>query len=146
MKQLLTLLFLLSCAGVPRVRQPLLDQEIRVRPEGFTNQICTKHSASGVCEIMDRVVYDLADEATRQRLIEVKLICSVGGVRFRVMQAEPCLYRTHTDVKRFIGIPVKRTLVIDEKLCMPGELQKLLDRKTYCAPQGSVSERGMQWN
>jgi hypothetical protein len=95
---------------------------------------------------MNKVVYDLADPATRNRLIGVKLICNVGGVRFRLMQAEPCLYRTRTDVKTFLGIPVQRKLIIEEKICLPRGLETLLDRKTYCAALGSASERGMKWN
>lgn len=146
MTRFLWVLFLTACVATSRVRGPLLEQELRFRPQGLTNQVCTLPKLDGTCEQMDRVVYDLSDPQTRERLIGVKLICNVAGVRFRIMKDEPCLYRAHERVKRFIGIPTKRELIIDEKICVPESLGTLLDRNTYCAPLGSASERGMKWN
>lgn len=146
MKLLLGLLILVGCVSAPSVRQPLIEQEIRVRPDGFSNQICVKRNAKDECEQKDTVIYDLSDQATRDRLIEVKMICNVGGKRFRVCAKAPCLYSSKTNVVKFLGIVIRRELVVDETITMPEGLQELLDKKTYCAPLGSVSERGMQWN
>jgi hypothetical protein len=144
---LFCLLLLVGCVMTPRTRQPLLDQEIRVRPEGFVNQVCTQFDQSGKCLAMDKVIYDLTNKETRDRLIQVKLICNISGQRFRIMQDEACVYRTeYQTTRRFIGIPTKKELVVLEKLCMPKDLQTLLDRKAYCAAYGSASERGMKWN
>lgn len=139
------MLFISGCTSTS-VRQPLLDEEIRVRPQGFTNQICLERKFDGTCTKIDVAIFDLSIADTRARLREVELICDVAGKRYRVCGDEPCIYTQHEEVKRFLGIPVSRKIVVDDKIYMPQQLQKLLDTQTYCAPQGSASEGMMQWN
>lgn len=142
------LIMITGCTSTPQLypRSPLIDQEMRFRPsfdKGPTHQICAEiDPKTKNCARMDVATYDLTDQATRDRLVAVKLICKVGLDRMRVCPAKPGLCMGSWWHETFLGFTTKRWYVEDKYLPVPEKTQELIDRKARCASLGSLTERG----
>ncbi len=136
MKKLSLLLVLTACSSVPTIytRQPLADQRLAPRPgfKGLTNQVCMeKDPKTEACIKMDTLEYDLTSKEIRDRLIALKFICNVNGLRFRIDGVRPGLVSNQR--KNFFG-GVKEFEFIDVNT----GYQRLLDANTVCASQNSI--------
>lgn len=128
-----------ACATPQFEHGPLFDQLLRPRPgfEGrLTNQVQRETGP-------DVVSYDLSLPSTRNQLRQVKLICSVAGVRYRVCLDRPGLCTQTEKVKKFLFIRYKRIIVELDYIPVKEGYQRLLDSKTFCAAQESVVGREM---
>jgi len=134
-------LFFVSCSSIDH--GPLIEQEMRFRigHTGLTHTAC-REFFDGSCMTQDLVEYDFQDPKTLERLRAIRLICKVGERRFHICDDKIGLCSNSEETKEFLGV-VYSTKIVTEILYMPEDLQVLLDAKTYCAAQGSISERGM---
>lgn len=137
---LFALLFLFGCSTTNNKvldRGPLINQRLQFRPgyEGLVSQTCAEFKGDK-CLRMDRKIYDLRDEEIRKQLIEVKMICNVGGARYRVCRETKGLCRQTVTRSGFLGLSKKVTL-LDVKL-QERDFQSLLNLNTWCASQDST--------
>lgn len=123
-------------------RSVLRGQVLRLRRghEGkLTNAICNKGTLEK-CEAFDVKEYDLADESVRKALIDLHFRCDVGGKRYRICGSFAGFCRREDDiVKRFLFIPVKRTIVI-KSFDAVKDFEFLLNAKTECRVGSSFSD------
>jgi hypothetical protein len=137
---LLALIFIYGCStrNNPTLdRGPLMRQRLQFRPgfDGLVNQTCAEFKGEK-CLKMDTKVYDLRDEDVRRQLIEVKLMCNVGGHRYRVCRETKGLCR-QTEVRSgFLGLH-KEIKLVDVKF-QERDFQSLLNLNTWCAAQDST--------
>lgn len=136
---LFLLFFVLTSCTTVTDHRPLAEQRLSPRPgyPGLSNQVCKKRTPFK-CEEWSIVDYDLRDPAVRKRLRDVRLICSVGGRRYRIDQRWPGLIRTETQGRW----PMKKLKIVDYIDIVSGH-QRLLDAKTWCASQNSLLGRSM---
>ena len=135
----LVLLLLLGCSTDKiYTQQPLFDQRLAPRPGyvGLTNQVCLKKE-SGKCVEKKVDDHDLTDSAVRERLSDLKFICNVGGVRYRIAKDYPHLYSSKCKTKWFQEKCEYKWISIEY------EYQKLLDANTVCAAQDSEFGRSL---
>lgn len=133
------LLVVFGCATNNPVldRGPLMRQRLQFRPgiHGLVSQTCAEYKGDK-CQKMDQKVYDLRDNEIRAQLIEVKMICSVGGHRYRVCRETQGLCR-QTEVRSgFFGMHHEIKL-LDVKF-QERDFQSLLNLNTWCAAQDST--------
>ena len=130
-----------SCSSLDH--GPLIEQELRFRPtyNGPTHATCLEF-INGDCISQDVIVYDFHNESDLKRLRDVKLICKVGERRFYVCEDKPALCSNFEEIKSFLGIPYA-TKLVTEILYVPEDIKTLIDANTFCAAQGSVSEKDM---
>ncbi len=139
----LLVLFSLLCSCSSLDHGPLIEQELRFRPgfEGLTHATCFELIGDD-CLRQDVIEYKFSNESDLKRLKAVQLICKVGDRRFHICEDEAALCSNFEEIKTFLGVPYSTTLQ-SEKLHIPDDVQTLIDANTYCAAQGSVSEKGM---
>ncbi len=129
-----------GCSSTVYAPPPLALAQMRFRPgdTGPSSQTCMKYSGDK-CAQMQREVYDLTDPLIRARLRDAKVFCFAFAKRYHVCEKQPGLCHTYEKVDRILGIPTKRTIVIDEIILVPARYQSLVDANTHCAAIGSPS-------
>lgn len=128
-------LFFSSCSSLDH--GSLIEQELRFRP-GYSG--LTHSNGDGIGQKI--LIYDFHKEEDIKRLRDVRLICKVGERRFYVCSDKAALCSNLDEIKTFLGIPYT-TKLVTEILYVPEDIQTLIDANTYCAAQGSVSEKDM---
>lgn len=128
---------------VHEFHRPLEKQRLIPRPgfEGkLTNRVCLKFYGD-LCEKESVREYDLNDEVTRNRLIDLQFACHVGGKRHRICPDKAGLCRREMEK---VCTKWGRTIFKREKVCRNWkeeitekfipitDYQFLLDSRTEC--------------
>lgn len=132
------IVFFYSCSSTVYPPSPLSLAQMRFRPGdvGPSTQTCLAYKGDA-CTNMQKDVFDLKDVAVRKRLRDSRIFCFAFGKRYHVCANDPGICHTYEKVDRILGIPTKRTIVIDEIIAMPDGYQKLVDANAHCAAIGS---------
>lgn len=116
-------------------RGPLFEQRLAVRPgheASLTNQTC-KLREEGKCVEMDVKVYDMRGSEIREQLVDLKFVCNVAGVRYRIDRNAPDLVHQKCERSWF-----KRKCEVVSRLSFVDDFDRLVNSATVCAAQDSA--------